>query len=102
MKHVFKIADALQVTVEFDGPYSAELWAIRRKPDGAFIGNGIDMRAASESAVRALRSGNSQYGVLYDAVERELQDWLLTHPMADIRQGDSHCRLYCLLTIIPL
>lgn len=104
MKHAFKVGDEF-VQIEFDGPYDASLWTIRREnylyttDREAYIGNGIDMRSSFESAFRTFKRNASQFTEsMYTAVEKEVQDWLLTHPMTDIRQGDSICRLYCIIS----
>lgn len=100
MHHAFKVGDE-HVEIEFDGPYDASLWAIRRQyyVTNCYIGNGIDMRSAFESAFRTFKRNATQFTEsMYTAVEKEVQDWLLTHPMSDIRQGDSTCRLYCIIS----
>lgn len=101
-KHSFVIGHTIHIDIQFEGPYDTNLWSVRQQQLGpeyaaAVVGHGIDMRSSCEAAVRRLLT--TPYSELRNDVEAEVQAWLRTHPMADIRQGDAHCRLYCILKI---
>lgn len=99
LTHRFQFADQ-HVDLEIAGPFDSQLWSFRDLSLGppyaaAVVGSGVDIRSAIENALRnLLRTPLEQYK---PALTVEVMNWLATRPDADVRQGDSIVRVYCIL-----
>lgn len=97
------IANNKHFDIEFDGPYDSMLWSLQKVELGpvheaAVIGQGVDIRAAAESAVRSLLQ--TPFASYRTELEHEVQAWLRGLPNAEARQGDQFTKLYAVLKVV--